>query len=141
MVTATDRAHRAIPDQLPTAKCYTPAEASAITQDSVSLFDPRRRRRSLRSMRRRARRNVVRSITTAPANATPVEPVFYTSEQVSAKTGGAVSAYWLEQKAREEEIPAKKFGRSWRWDDADIEALGRYCHREPHAVPKQRGKR
>jgi hypothetical protein len=61
----------------------------------------------------------------------------YTAEQVSAMTQGAVSAYWLEQKAREEEIPAHKLGRSWRWSDEDVVTLLEYCRR----VPRQRSKR
>ena len=61
----------------------------------------------------------------------------YTADEVSAMTQGAVSAYWLEQKAREEEIPARKVGRSWRWIDEDIAALFEYCRRVPH----QRSKR
>lgn len=69
------------------------------------------------------------------------EPVYYTSQQVSEKTNGAVSAYWLEQKAREEAIPAKKIGRSWRWDDDDVKALGQIFHRDPNTVPQQRSKR
>jgi len=72
----------------------------------------------------------------APASA--IKPVFYTAEQVSEMTGYAVSAYWLEQKAREEEITARKVGRSWRWTDADIEALAEYCKRCPRDVPAPR---
>lgn len=59
---------------------------------------------------------------------------FYTAEEVSARTKGAVSKHWLEQKAREEAIPALKIGRAWRWSDEDVEALIKYCRR----VPRQR---
>lgn len=76
-MTATDRAIGAISDQLPTDKCYT-------------------------------------------------------ADEVSAMSKGAVSAYWLEQKAREGEIPAHKVGRSWRWTDEDVHALFEYCRRIPH---------
>jgi hypothetical protein len=82
VVTATDRADSAIPDQLPTAKCYT-------------------------------------------------------AEQVSAMTGNAVSAYWLESQARKEAIPARKVGRSWRWTDKDVDALFESCLR----LPRQRSRR
>lgn len=104
-MTTADRAS-AIPS-LPSDKCYTPEQPSAITQGPVF------------------------------PGATEV---FYTSEEVSLKTKNAVSAYWLERKAREEAIPARKVGRSWRWTDADIEALAEYCRRSPR-VPSQRSQR
>lgn len=75
-MTATDRAEGAIPDQLPSDKCYT-------------------------------------------------------SEEVSAMTKGAVSPYWLEKKARKEEIKARKVGRSWRWIDEDVDDLFEKCLRVP----------
>lgn len=50
---------------------------------------------------------------------------------------GAVSAYWLERKARQQEIPARKVGRSWRWTDEDVRALFESCL----CVPRQRSRR
>lgn len=52
-------------------------------------------------------------------------------------TQGAVSAYWLERKAREGVIPVHQFGRSRRWTDEDVVALFAYCRR----IPRQRSKR
>lgn len=61
----------------------------------------------------------------------------YTADEVSAMTKGAVSPYWLEKRARLEDIPARKVGRAWRWNDDDVRALFAYCRR----TPKQRSRR
>lgn len=37
-MTATDRADSAIPDELPSNKCYTAEEVSAMTKDAVSAY-------------------------------------------------------------------------------------------------------
>lgn len=63
--------------------------------------------------------------------------VLYTAEEVSAMTKGAVSAYWLEEKARTEAIPARKVGRAWRWTKEDVDALFESCLR----LPRQRSRR
>jgi len=69
----------------------------------------------------------------ATANQLPSQQL-YTADEVSAMTKGAVSAYWLEKKARLQEIPARKVGRCWRWADGDIEVLFESCLQ----LPRQR---